>query len=152
VRNLLESKKVPWTTRSKTIFLALCLYSTLEVMQLLDLVQHPNKVAGSFNAPAEAVAWRAGVLALLALLAAVSAAAALWSVQTKRLDWHKAHGMVTAGLYAVYGFAQALLAWLLVPSQTRVGLVLLPIYLVFALLALNASRRAMVLESGSGQI
>jgi protein-S-isoprenylcysteine O-methyltransferase Ste14 len=142
VRNLLEPKKVPWTTRSKTLFLALCLYSSLETMQLLGVAQNPKQYAPALNAPTEAVAWRAGILAVLALLVAISAAAAAWSVQTMRLDWHKAHGLVTSGLYALYGLTQVLLAWLLVPSQTRVGLVLLVVYGIFALLALNASRRA----------
>jgi hypothetical protein len=146
VRNLLEPKKVPWNTRSKTIFLALCLYSTLEVMQLVGVVQNAGKLAPSLNATPDAIAWRAGILALLALLAAVSALAAVWSVHTKRFDWHRAHGLVTAGIYGVYGVIQALLAWLLVPSQTRVGLVLVLIYWVFAALALNASHKAALPE------
>jgi hypothetical protein len=149
MRNLLEPKKVPWTTRSKTIFVALCLYSTLETMQYVGVLQNPSKAA--LGASPEAVAWRAGLLALLALLAAISAAAAAWSVHTLRLDWHKAHGQVTAGIYALYAVVQPLLAWIFVPSQLQVGLVLLVIYVVFAALALNASHRATVLESGSGQ-
>jgi hypothetical protein len=146
MRNLLEPKKVPWTTRSKTIFVALCLYSALETMQLVGVLQNPSRVA--LGAPPEAVAWRAGLLALLALLAAVSAAAAAWSIHTSRFDWHKAHGQVTAGIYAVFALLQPLLAWIFVPSQTRIGLVLLVIYLVFAGLALNASHRATALGSG----
>jgi hypothetical protein len=146
VRNLLEPKKVPWTTRSKTIFVALCLYSALETMQFVGVLQDPSKV--TLGVAPEAVAWRAGLLGLLSVSAAVSAAAAAWSVHTARLDWHKAHGQVTAGIYAVYALLQPLLAWIFVPSQLRLGLVLLLIYLVFAALALNASHRAMASESG----
>jgi hypothetical protein len=149
VRNLLEPKKVPWATRSKTIFVALCLYSALETMQLVGVLQNPNIAA--LGALPQAVAWRAGVLALLALLAALSAAAAAWSVHTQRLDWHKAHGQVTAGIYGVYALLQPLLAWIFVPSQLRVSAVLCLIYLVFAALALNASHKATALGSGSGQ-
>jgi hypothetical protein len=146
VRNLLEPKKVPWTTRSKTIFVALCLYSALETMQFIAVLQNPSK-AGLDAAP-EAVSWRAGLLGLLALLAVLSAAAAAWSVHTSRLDWHKAHGQVTAGIYGFYAVLQPLLAWIFVPSQLRLGWVLLLIYLVFAALALNASHKAMALGSG----
>jgi hypothetical protein len=149
VRNLLEPKKVPWTTRSKTIFVALCLYSALETMQFVGVLQNPGKQG--LEVSPEAVAWRAGLLGLMALLAAFSAAAAAWSVHSARMDWHKAHGQVTAGIYAVYALAQPLLAWIFVPSQLRVGLVLSVFYLVFAALALNASHKATASGSGSGQ-
>lgn len=120
-------------------------------MQLLGVVQNAGKLAIGFVALPEAVAWRAGILGVVALLAAVSAAAAAWSIHTQRPDWHKAHGMVTAGIYALYALLQPLLAITLVPSQTRASIVLCLIYLVFAAMAFYASTKATGVGSESGQ-
>ncbi|MFN3265888.1 MAG: hypothetical protein ACK41E_03515 [Deinococcales bacterium] len=142
MRNLLEPKKVSWKTRSKAIFAALCVYSALETMQLLGVVQNADKFAVDFATSPGAVAWRAGILGVVALLAALSAAAATWSIHTQHPDWHKAHGMVTGGIYTFHALLQLFLAIFLVSSQTQVSLVLCLIYLVFALMAFYASTKA----------
>jgi hypothetical protein len=142
MRKFLEPKSVSWQTRSKAIFMALAIYSLIEFMQLLGIATNPSQEAIRFLASETAVTWRAGLLAILTLVISVSAVAASWSLQSGRLDWHKAHGMITAGLYTFYAVAQIALAGLLTPTQIRIALILSFIYLVFGFFAWTASRKA----------